>query len=173
MEEPPSTTQERIAFIAQGMGAQAPNQTSQLLKDIFDAGDYLDTLRRYPEPQRYVDGLYQVHHPYFVKVPSPSSRQIYCTVALPVEMRGRCFRALRKAGSETGFLPSSYRLSYEPSRQDALANAAGGFSDVWKATSPSGTALALKIIRVTQADDISEIRKVCKSLCASALRCLM
>ncbi|KAF9789414.1 kinase-like domain-containing protein [Thelephora terrestris] len=149
MEEPPNTTRERIAFIAQGKGAQVPDQTSQLLKVIFDAGDYLDTLRRYPEPQRYVDGLYQ----------------IYCTVALPVEMRGRCFRALRKAGSETGFLPSSYRLSYEPSRQDALANAAGGFSDVWKATSPSGTALALKIIRVTQADDISEMRKrFCKEV---------
>ena len=70
MEEPPSTTEERIAYIAQGKGAQDPDSTSQLLRDVFDAPDYLATLRGYPEPQRYIDGLYEVYYyyPYFVKI---------------------------------------------------------------------------------------------------------
>ena len=70
MNEPSSTTtEERIALIAQGKGAQDPDITSQLLNDIFDAPDYLPTLCGYPQPQQYIDGLYQVYYyyPYFVK----------------------------------------------------------------------------------------------------------
>ena len=74
MQTPPNTTAGRIALVAQGEGAQDPDRTSQLLKDIFNAPDYLDTLCSYPEPQQYIDGLYEVYYyyPYFVKKISPS-----------------------------------------------------------------------------------------------------
>ena len=75
-------------------------------------------------------------------------------------MRRRCFRALRKAGGKTGFLPSGYQVVLELKKQDSVPNASGGYSDVWKAISPSGTAFALKVLRVTLADDTSKIRKV-------------
>ena len=70
MEKPPSTTEERITYIAQGKGAQDPDSTSQLLEVTFDAPDYLPTLCSYPEPQQYIDGLYEVHYcySYFVKL---------------------------------------------------------------------------------------------------------
>lgn len=69
MEEPLNTT-ERIALIAQRRGAQDPDKTSQLLKGLFDAPDYLTTLCSYPEPQKYIDGLYEVYYyyPYFAKI---------------------------------------------------------------------------------------------------------
>lgn len=71
MEGLPNTTEKRIALIVQGRGAQDPDpdKTSQLLKATFDAPDYLPALRGYPEPQKYIDGLYEVHYyyPYFVK----------------------------------------------------------------------------------------------------------
>ena len=44
-----------------------------------------------------------------------------------------------------------------------MPSAAGGFSDVWKATGTANATIALKIIRVTQQDDFSEIKKVCYS----------
>lgn len=88
-------------------------------------------------------------------------------------MRRRCLRALRRAGGETGFLPTSYQVSFELKKQDTLPNAAGGFSDVWKANSPSGTTYALKVLRVTQQDDIREIKKVRAFPHRSNPRCLM
>ena len=66
MEGLPNTTEERIAFVAQGNGRQDPDRTSQLLKDIFDAPDYLPALCNYPEPQQYIDGLYEVYRHYLV-----------------------------------------------------------------------------------------------------------
>ena len=75
-------------------------------------------------------------------------------------MRQRCLRALRKAGGETGLLPSCYQVLFELEMQGALPAAAGGFSDVWKANSQSGTNYALKILRVTQQDNIKEMKKV-------------
>ena len=59
-QEPQDTTERRIDLIAQGI--QELNRIPQLLKDTFDAQDYLTALRGYHEPQRYIDGLYQVIH---------------------------------------------------------------------------------------------------------------
>lgn len=87
-------------------------------------------------------------------------------------MRQRCFRALRRAAGETGFLPTSYQLPYPLRKQDTLPNAAGGFSEVWKASSPSGAEFALKVLRVTQQNDISKIRKARKFLCPPDLHFL-
>ena len=71
MEELPSTTEEKIALIAQEAlnpgGVPNSERTSQLLSATFDARDYLPVLRGYPNPQQYVDGLYQVNYLYFVK----------------------------------------------------------------------------------------------------------
>lgn len=73
MEEPPNTTEGRITLIAQGApnteGAPNPERISQLLNATFDAEDYLTVLCGYPNPQQYIDGLYQVYYPYFVKFP--------------------------------------------------------------------------------------------------------
>lgn len=44
-----------------------------------------------------------------------------------------------------------------------MPNAAGGFSEVWKADntdSPDGTVFALKVLRITLQDDFLEIKKV-------------
>ena len=69
----PNTTQGKIALIAQGTpnSWEAPNfeRISQLLNATFDANDYMDVLRKYPDPQQYVDDLYKVNYPYFVKFP--------------------------------------------------------------------------------------------------------
>ena len=54
----------------------------------------------------------------------------------------------------------------ELKKQGSVPNAAGYSSNVWKAISPSGTAFALKAVRVTQADDIFRVRKVQKFVLA-------
>ena len=84
-------------------------------------------------------------------------------------MRRRCFRALRKAGGKTGVLPSGYQVLLDLRKQDSVPNAAGGYSEVWKAISPSGAAFALKVLRITLEDDISKIRKVLKFILAHIL----
>ena len=60
----PGTTEQMIARIIQG------GLDPQLLDELFDAEDYLAVLRVCPEPQRYIDGLYQVHRPSSGKCPS-------------------------------------------------------------------------------------------------------
>lgn len=73
MEDLPSTTEGRVALIAQGSlgseGALNSEIISQLLNATFDAGDYLSVLRGHPDQQQYINGLYAVHHPYSVKFP--------------------------------------------------------------------------------------------------------
>jgi len=89
--------------------------------------------------------------------------QIYRNLPLDSSIRQRCLRALRKAGGETGLLPASYHISPKLEKQDAVPNAAGGFSDVWKvkdANDPTGAILALKVLRINQQDDIPEMKKV-------------
>ena len=56
-------------------------------------------------------------------------------------------------------LPTSYHVSSPLQKQDAVPNAAGGYSDVWKTNDPAGVTLALKVLRVTQQDDFFEIKK--------------
>jgi len=75
-------------------------------------------------------------------------------------MRGQCFQALRKAGGERRLLPTGYHVTFPLKKQDALPKAGGGFSEVWKAKCPKDKTYALKILRVTQENDFSEIKKV-------------
>ena len=75
-------------------------------------------------------------------------------------MGKRCFRALRKGGGVTRLLPACYYVSSPLKKPDMLPNAAGGFSEVWKAIDTNGAIFALKIIRVTQQDNFQEIKKV-------------
>ena len=75
-------------------------------------------------------------------------------------MRQRCLRALRKAGAETGLLPTSYCVPFLLEKQDELPNAAGGFSEVWKTNGPAGATYALKVLRVTKEDNFLKIKKV-------------
>jgi len=57
-------------------------------------------------------------------------------------------------------LPTSYHIPFPLKKQDPLAKAGGGFAEVWKAKSPAGTTFALKILRVTQQNDLEKIKKV-------------
>ena len=69
----PKTTQAKFALIAQEAlnsgEALSSERISRLLNATFDAKDYMDVLRKYPHPQQYVNGLYKVNYPYFVKFP--------------------------------------------------------------------------------------------------------
>lgn len=71
MGELPKTTEEKIAFIAQGFQnseeALDPERISLLLNATFDSHDYPTALHACPNAQQYIDGLFEVHDPYSVK----------------------------------------------------------------------------------------------------------
>lgn len=170
--EPPNTTEKRITLIAQG--GLDPEKASRLLNDIFDAPDYLAILCSYPMAQQYIDGLYEVYHSFFCEnSPLFSPHQVFRNLPLETSMHQRCFRALRKVAGETGCLPTCYQVSFELKKQDTLPNAAGGFSDIWKADSPSGATFSLKVLRVTPQDDLPAIKKVQLPLYAFSSQYLM
>jgi hypothetical protein len=79
----------------------------------------------------------------------------------------------QEGGGETRLLPTSYYVRFPLEIQDALPRAAGGFSEVWKANDSAGTTFALKVLRVTQEDDFSEIKKVWPLLLTSNQQYLM
>ena len=61
-------------------------------------------------------------------------------------------------------LPTSYHVTFSLQKPDAMPNASGGYSDVWKVNGPGASVFALKVLRVTQQDDFHKIKKVRSSV---------
>jgi len=59
-----SPTKEGIALIAGGN--LDPEGIPQLLDKTLDTSDYPQALHSYPEPQRFIDGLYDVRYSIFL-----------------------------------------------------------------------------------------------------------
>ena len=62
-------------------------------------------------------------------------------------------------------LPASYLVSFSFEKDGDIANASGGFSDVWKVQNQQGVAFALKDFRVNKQNDLPKLKKVRSSLC--------
>ena len=60
-ERIPDSTRDKLSFIARGV--TVAEGVSQLLNATLDAPDYPETLRDFPEKQKYIDGLHQVYPP--------------------------------------------------------------------------------------------------------------
>jgi hypothetical protein len=75
--------------------------------------------------------------------------------------RRRCFRGLVKICGEHCILPSSYIIpESKVQKLGDCAVSSGGFSDVWPGMYEEDLAVAIKVIRYCELDDVQKVKKV-------------
>ena len=75
--------------------------------------------------------------------------------------RRRCFRGLVKICGEHSILPSSYIIpESKVQRLGDCAVSSGGFSDVWPGMYEEDLAVAIKVVRYGELDDVQKVKRV-------------
>ena len=78
---------------------------------------------------------------------------------MPLDLRRKSVRILRKVCGSQGVLPRSCILSENISKEDGIAFASGGFTDVWKGRH-NGNRVCIKAFHAYTSEYLSIIKKV-------------
>ena len=78
---------------------------------------------------------------------------------MPLDLRRKSVRILRKVCGSQAILPRSCILSENISREGNIAFFSGGFADVWKGRH-NGNRVGIKAFRAYTAENLSKIKQV-------------
>ena len=78
---------------------------------------------------------------------------------MPLDLRRKSVRILRKVRGSQGILPRSCILSENISKEGDIAFASGGFTEVWKGRH-NGNRMCIKAFRAYTAENLSKIKQV-------------